>query len=136
MRRKHIALFAATLTTLSTVASAAGIDPAKSALCANTDTFECVPGENCIADTPEGINLPRFFRIDFAANKAYGERQDGEKTTAEITNQKIEDGRIVLQGVQNGNGWSVMIDQVTGKMSLSVSADQVGFIIFGVCTQM
>jgi hypothetical protein len=136
MRRKQIALFAAALTSMSNVAWAGGIDPAKPALCANTDTFECVPGQNCIADTPEGINLPRFFRIDFAANRAYGERANGEKTTAEITNQKVEEGRIVLQGVQNGNGWSVMIDQATGNMSLAVSANQVGFVIFGACTQM
>lgn len=136
MRQNHIALFAAALTTLSSVASAAGIDPAKSALCANTDTFECAPGENCIPDTPEGINLPRFFRIDFAAKKAYGEREDGEKTTAVITNQKIEDGRIVMQGVQSGNGWTATIDQATGKMSLAISADGVGFVIFGACTQM
>jgi len=136
MRRNPLALFVAALTTVSSVASAAGIDPAKSAICANTDTFECAPGENCIADTPEGINLPRFFRIDFAAKKAYGEREDGEKTTAEITNQKIEDGRIVMQGVQSGNGWTATIDQATGKMSLAISADGIGFVIFGACTQL
>jgi hypothetical protein len=136
MRQKFFALFVAALASTASVAWAGGIDPAKPALCANTETFECGPGENCIADTPEAINLPRFFRIDFPANKAYGERADGEQTTAEITNQKVEDGRIVLQGVQNGNGWSVMIDQVSGNMTLAVSADQVGFIVFGACTQL
>jgi hypothetical protein len=136
MRGHHIALLAAALFPLADTAWAGSIDPAKPALCATTETFECTPGQSCIADTPEGINLPRFFKIDFATNKASGERANGEQTTAEIANQKVEEGRIVLQGVQNGNGWTVMIDQATGNMSLAVGGNQVGFVIFGACTQM
>jgi hypothetical protein len=136
MRGHSIALLAGAFMSLASAAWAAGIDPIKPALCATTETFECNPGENCIADTPEGINLPRFIRIDFAGNKAYGERASGEQRSAEILTQKVDAGRIVLQGVQDGNGWTVMIDQVTGDMSLAISADHVGFVIFGACTQM
>jgi len=136
MRGHHFALLAAAFISVTGPAWAGDIDPAKPALCATTETFECTPGQSCIADTPEGINLPRFIRIDFAANKAYSERGSGEQRTAEITTQKVDAGRIVLQGVQDGNGWTVMIDQATGNMSLAVGANQVGFVIFGACTQM
>lgn len=142
MRRKHIALFATALASIAALASAGqiawagSIDPAKPALCAMTETFECAPGESCIADTPEGINLPRFIKIDFAANKAYGERASGEERSADILTQKVDAGRVLLQGIQDGNGWTVMIDQATGNMSLAIGGNQVGFIIYGACTQM
>ena len=136
MRGHPVALLAAAFVSLASTAEATDIDPSKPALCAPTETFECSPGEPCIADTPEGINLPRFLKIDFRANKAYGERASGEQRTADILTQKIDAGRIVLQGVQDGNGWTVMIDQATGHMSLAISANDVGFVIFGACTQM
>jgi hypothetical protein len=136
MRMKTIAPLAAALASLANLAWAGTIDPAKPAVCAMIETFECVPDENCIADTPEGINLPRFIKIDFAANKAYGEHASGEERSADILTQKVDAGRIILQGIQNGNGWTAMIDQATGNMSLSIAGSQVGFVIYGACTQM
>jgi hypothetical protein len=46
------------------------------------------------------------------------------------------DGKLILQGVQNGKAWSMIIKETTGKVSLSGSDDQVGFIVFGACTAL
>jgi hypothetical protein len=42
---------------------------------------------------------------------------------------------LILQGVENGKGWTLSINETTGKMVLTVSGDEEGFVAFGVCTQ-
>jgi hypothetical protein len=43
-------------------------------------------------------------------------------------------GRLILQGTQTGKGWSMVITEATGKMTLTASGEEVGFIVFGACT--
>ena len=52
------------------------------------------------------------------------------------------DGNIILQGAEDGRsdeedsvGWSMSIDQKTGKMIFSASREKAGFIIFGSCVE-
>jgi hypothetical protein len=45
------------------------------------------------------------------------------------------DGKLILQGVQNGKAWSMVITEATGKMTLTASDDQAGFVIFGACME-
>jgi hypothetical protein len=47
---------------------------------------------------------------------------------------------LILQGaedgykeVRDGTGWSMAISEETGKMVLTESGNQVGFVIFGAC---
>ena len=46
------------------------------------------------------------------------------------------EGNIILQGVENGRGWSIVISEETGKMSATVAGDEIGFIVFGACTPL
>jgi hypothetical protein len=115
-------------------ALADGLDGVAPAICATTETYDCAPDSQCIRDTPEALNLPRFIRIDFAAKKAFTTRQGGDERTAEIASQQVDDAQLILQGVQAGHGWSMVIARETGAMSLSVAGDQMGFVIFGYCT--
>jgi hypothetical protein len=41
---------------------------------------------------------------------------------------------MILQGVENGHGWSMSIDQKTGRITTTVSGEEVGFMVFGACT--
>jgi len=57
-----------------------------------------------------------------------------------IENLEHIDGKLILQGaedgykeVRDGAGWSMAISEETGKMVLTESGDQVGFVIFGAC---
>ena len=43
-------------------------------------------------------------------------------------------GRLILQGTQNGKGWSMVITEATGNMTVTASNDKVGFVVFGACT--
>jgi hypothetical protein len=59
----------------------------------------------------------------------------GEEQTTAIQNVLTPaDGRTILQGAENGRGWTMTIDPTTGDMSVAIAGDDIGFILFGVCT--
>ena len=41
---------------------------------------------------------------------------------------------MVLQGVENGVMWGVMIAENSGDMTLAAGAERIGFVAFGTCT--
>ena len=47
--------------------------------------------------------------------------------------ERIE-GKLILQGVQNGKAWSMVINEQNGKVTMSASDEQAGFVVFGACT--
>ena len=104
-------------------------------LCALVETFECDGVQNCQSGTPEDVNIPQFLRIDFKNNMISGKQVGGEKRTTQISNTLKHDGRLILQGTQEGMGWSIVIMESTGKMTLTASGEEVGFAVFGACTQ-
>jgi len=114
--------------------AAADFDGSKPLLCATIETFECGSGIECQRGTSQSINLPQFLKIDFKDKKISGTRESGEVLTTEIENMERGDGKLVLQGTQNNKGWSMLINEATGKMTITVSDDQVGFVVFGACT--
>ena len=54
--------------------------------------------------------------------------------TTKIRNLERLDNSLILQGIQNGRAWSMIINVTTGKVTLSASDEQAGFAIFGACT--
>lgn len=127
---------AAALAAIASPASAAGLDGTDPLICATAEAFDCAPNSQCIRDSPEAVNLPRFIRLDFAEKRAFTKRLSGEERVAEIMSQQSVDGRLVLQGVQLGHGWSMAISQETGAMSLAVVGAEIGFVVFGTCTTL
>ena len=127
-----LALLCLILTPLSI--AAADFDGSKPLLCAIIETFECGYGTECQWGTAQSINLPQFLKIDFKEKKIGGTRENGEVLTTKIENMERSDGKLVLQGTQNNKGWSMLINEATGKMTITVSDDQAGFVVFGACT--
>jgi len=115
-------------------AAAETLDGKSPLVCAASETFDCAAARQCVADTPEGINIPRLIRIDFTAKKAFTRRLNGEERASPISDFQIHEGKLILQGVQGGYGWSMAISQETGAMSLTISDDEVGAVVFGTCT--
>lgn len=48
----------------------------------------------------------------------------------------LEDGKLILQGMEDGRGWSLVIVEETGKMSAAIAGSQVGFVVSGNCTTL
>ena len=119
-----------------TSTKAAEFDGSQKLICASVETYGCIMDFNCIKGTAETINIPQFFRIDFDKGLIHATRPDGKKRTTKIVNRTHENGQIYLQGVQSELGWSMAINEETGKMSLTASGDKVAYTVFGACTPL
>lgn len=133
--KKFISLIMALLLTtcLTGQLLAEDFDGSKPLLCATIEVFECQPGEQCSETTIESVNIPQFVTFDFKEKTISGTLPDNTAKTAKIEAQTVMDGKLVLQGAQNGRGWSIVIAEDTGKMALTASDDQAGFVVFGAC---
>jgi len=130
---KHTVLVLLCLLVTPLPVAAGDFDGSKPLLCAVIETFECGPAGECLPGTAEDIDIPQFLRIDFKKKTISGTLESGEVRTAKIENMARSDGKLILQGVQNGKGWSMVITEATGKMTVTASDDRAGFIVFGAC---
>lgn len=133
MKRLIIVLFSLLLGWSWTPATYAAFDGSSPLLCVPIEIMECGSGEGCLETTAEDVSIPQFIRIDFGKKKASGTLEDGTVREADIERVEKENGMLILQGGQQGRGWSVTIGEDTGKMTLTASGDRYGFIIFGAC---
>ncbi|MEW6441790.1 MAG: hypothetical protein AB1640_12725 [bacterium] len=122
-------------------AVAGGFDGTRDLICAPVQIMECEIGEACKQIRAEEIDLASFFRVKFKEKRIVGVRTDGLERSAAFERVGRMDGKLVLQGAESavegrkgGIGWTMAISADSGKMVLSVSGDEVGFVIFGPCT--
>ena len=120
----------------SSAANADGFDGSQPLICASMEAYDCGPAEDCIKGTAESIDAPLFMRLDFEHKVARATRANGEERTAKIASLTQEEGRLILQGVQRGMGWSMTIAQENGAMALTAAGDRAAFVIFGACTPL
>jgi len=115
--------------------AAAPYDGSVPLLCAALTIQECEndSGE-CHLRRAEEVNIPQFVKVDVSQKTVAS--TGAESRQAAIQRLEHADGRLVLQGGQGGRSWSMVISEETGKMSVSVVDDEVGFVIFGACTPL
>ncbi|MDH3997627.1 MAG: hypothetical protein OET90_02205 [Desulfuromonadales bacterium] len=111
-------------------------------LCALVDVNECHPGEDCQRFSAASVGLPTFVKVDVEGQVLRSADPDTEKVTAIKSVARI-DGNIILQGAEDGDseeddsvGWTLSIDQESGKMIFSASRELAGFVVFGSCVEL
>lgn len=114
-------------------APAADFDGSKPLICALKDNFECGP-DGCERVTSEAINLPQFLRLNFKEKQITTIREGAQVRTTRIENADARNGKLFLRGLENDLVWSLVIDENSGKMILSITGDGAGFVLFGACT--
>lgn len=134
MKRIPLFLFALFLCGASGDSATAAFDGSSPLLCVPIEIMECGAGEGCVEASAETVSIPQFIRIDFQKKTAGGTLESGAIREVVIERMERENGMLVLQGGQQGRGWSVTVGEETGKMTLTASGDRFGFIIFGACT--
>jgi hypothetical protein len=98
--------------------------------------FDCQVASDCQRGTADSVNLPQFLKID-VKEKTLSTTEAGEgKRVTSIKNFERVEGNMILQGAEGGRAWSMVIATETGKVSASVSDNQVGFVVFGACTPL
>jgi hypothetical protein len=137
IRRSFPAMFAI----LSCVPTYAGsFDGTAPLTCGIQTVVECDRDNECYPVTLEMVNLPDFFHVDFAAEQisAAGVRRAGNTTPIERVERL--GGRLLLQGGElsdenpnGGIGWSMIVDESSGRMSLSGVALEFALVANGAC---
>jgi hypothetical protein len=112
---------------------AADFDGSKSLICALKDDFECSP-DGCERVTSEAINLPQFLRLHFKEKQITTVREGVQVRTTKMERMESLGSNLFVQGLENNLAWSLVIDQSSGRMVLTVAGDQAGFVVFGACT--
>jgi hypothetical protein len=93
--------------------------------------MECDNSGKCERHLPEPDGTtPTFFRIDFATQTLTGAQN--RKTAVKSTTRL--DGQLILQGGENGRGWSATIGEESGQMAAAIVDNDHTFSIFGFCT--
>ena len=111
-------------------AAAAPFDGSAPMLCAAITVMDCDPKGECSRRLPEEVNLPTFVRVDVPGRTLAS--PDGSKT-AEVKSVTRLDGSLILQGAQNGRGWTLAVVEETGKMSAAIADGEDAFAIYGAC---
>jgi hypothetical protein len=111
----------------------ATIDGSAPFLCAITTIMECDDTGQCQRHAAsQHPDFPAFLRIDVAERRITDGNRTGRST--EIRSTTRLGGRLILQGGENGRGWSATIVEDTGRMSAGIVADDFAFALFGACT--
>jgi hypothetical protein len=118
---------------LASPASAAGkYDGSKPMLCAVSAVSECTANGKCEPSAPQvGNNLPNFLRVDVPGRVLTDNEAGGRKT--EIKASAVVDGQLMLQGVENGKAWSMVISSEGGRWGGSIVENDGLIAVFGAC---
>jgi hypothetical protein len=125
---------------LSLPAFAGSFDGSAPLTCSIQTVAECDRDNECYPVGLEMVNLPDFFHIDFGAKQigAAGVRRAGNTTPIERVEHMA--GRLLLQGGDlseenpaGGIGWSMLIDETSGQMSLSGVTLEFALVAKGAC---
>ncbi len=121
----------------ATGASAAGFDGSANLICAANNVVACTKASVCVQGEASAFDLPIFMYVDFKG-KVVKARTEGDAKQVEspIRNFQKSNTQLILQGIENGHGWGISIDQAGGRMTMTVSGESASFMIFGACTSL
>jgi hypothetical protein len=115
-------------------AAAAALDGSSPLLCAVVEVFECSLERDCSEAEVENVNIPQFIKVDLQSSKISSRDENREKRETVIKNVEHDKGMLIIQGVEDGRGWSITIAEDTGEMTGAATEDAGGFVFVGACT--
>jgi hypothetical protein len=118
-------------------------DASKPMLCATSQAVECSTSGDCDKIALKEVNMPRFVIVDPGKKEIRHTGPGASKKTSSIERQEHVDGKLMLQGaedgienVRDGLGWTLAISETSGEFVLTASGEEVAFVVFGACTQL
>ena len=110
------------------------VSDAESLLCSTSEIQICFETGECHAALPWQIGMPQFVIIDTKRKLISTTAASGENRSTPITTLLREDGRLVLQGFEQGRAFSAIIEESLGAFSAAIARDGVSVSAFGSCT--
>ncbi len=121
----------------------AQFDGSVALMCSLGQVVECDYGADCRGVTNDAVDAPDFIMLDFD-ERVFTSLVAGAQGTADTIDNVVDlDNHLIVQAVQGTSaasgdalGWSASINQTTGRMVLTGSGVNAGFVVFGACTSM
>lgn len=133
---RQIFVFVASI--FGVTALAADFDGSEPLMCSFGQVIECDSGSACRAVTHESVDAPDFLKLDFRKKQVVSIYAGEDSQPDDIDNYVKLTTHLVVQGVQGTSGdtlgWSMSINDATGRMVLTGAGENAGFVIFGACT--
>ncbi|MGI9592608.1 MAG: hypothetical protein ACR2P8_14650, partial [Myxococcota bacterium] len=76
------------------------------------------------------IDIPPIVHVDFEGSRLSS--PDGTRSSP-ISAVETLDAVLVLQGHQNGRGWTMVIDRASGSLSATIAELEGAFVLAGGC---
>lgn len=114
--------------------TAAEADPPDVYLCSAMLAVECLPDGECDGGPPWGENVPLFMEMNLAEKTLSTPPAVSPRRVTKLEKIVRENGRIVLQGIDQGRVWSWTVDEPSGILRVTVIADDEVVVVFGACT--
>ena len=103
-------------------------------ICAAAQVQICLEADSCYASSAWELDVPDFVVIDLKNKNVSTTKASGLNRSTPFSSFSRNDGRIYLQGVEQGRAFSFVIDEATGRMTAAVARDGVAVNVFGACT--
>jgi len=110
------------------------LDGSSDLTCAAFEVVGCTDADNCTSGSARKFDLPEFMEVRFKKKVIHITYDGGDKQAeSPINNSEINGSQLVLQGVENGHGWTMAVNTDNGRMSIAAVSDELTFTIFGAC---
>ena len=131
-------LLVAAIGLFGSAAVLADFDGSEALICSLGQVVECDYGVECMSVTNESVDAPEFVELDFKKKKFVAVSAGVRMEPGDIVNVQNLENHLIAQGVQGTTrtdplGWSISINQTTGRAVLTAAGDNAGFVVFGAC---
>ena|SRR5208337_3761588 len=99
-------------------------------VCVPTSVAECTADGECQRGNAQSENFPTSLKVDLKAKTI---RTSDPGRHSGIDQIQRTDGTIILNGLENGRAWVMMIQDKSGNMSATIAGQGESFVVFGVC---
>lgn len=117
-----------------TVALADSLSGKDRLLCSAVEATVCTADGICESGPPWDWQIPQFLIVDLERKELASTEASGENRTTPILSLSRQDGHIVLQGVQAGRAFSMVLQEENGHAAIAIATDGVTISVFGACT--
>jgi hypothetical protein len=118
------------------VSPAGDLGEATEILCSPSWAISCADNHVCETGLPAEWNIPELVVADLAKKTLGAPGADGESRITPIETAHAENGLIFIQGHELGRAFSFVVSESTGKLSGSITTENLTIAVFGVCSTL
>jgi hypothetical protein len=105
-------------------------------LCSAVQATRCSAHGECTSGPPWNWQFPQFLEIDLKQAVLTTTAASGENRSTPVLHKERAEGRIVLQGTQQGRAFSMVIDEESGQAAVAIAREGMTVTVFAACTPM